>query len=135
MCTLTASSNSRLTVKGNLTHNGDTLLVRVPASRQLKEGDELTVFNVQGSHTGSVIVKVEADDGSAYEFDTASLLTDGIIRVVSVATAFSPVTGRDAVVSVYSIDGVLLRPGVPYSRALDGLPRGTYIVNGKIVIK
>ncbi len=135
LCTLTASSNSRLTAKGNLTHNGDTLLVRIPVGRQLKEGDELTIFNVQGSHTGNVFVKVEADDGSAYEFDTSSLLTAGIIRVMSVATAFAPVTSTDAAVSVYSVDGVLLRSGVPYSRALEGLPSGTYIVNGKKVIK
>ena len=92
LCTLTASSNLRLTVKGNLTHNNDTLIVHVPATRKLKEGDELTVFNVEGTHSGNVIVRSEAEDGTVYEFDTTSLLTDGKIRVKFVATGIEGLT-------------------------------------------
>ncbi len=38
-------------------------------------------------------------------------------------------------VSVYNLSGVLLRQGVPAREALQGLPAGVYMVNGKKVIK
>ena len=133
LCTLTASGNSRLTVKGNLRHNSDTLLVRIPATRQLKEGDELTVFSVSGTHAGDVIVKVESD--VRYEFDTSALLTDGKLRVTGIASAVVAVPAPDALVDVYSPAGLLLRSAVPFGQALSGLPRGTYIVNGVKIVK
>lgn len=132
LCMLTNTSNSRLTVKENLTHNGDTLLVHIPSTRKLQEGDELAVFKVEGTHTGNVIIKVEAEDGTDYEFDTSDLLTDGVIRVASVVTGLTPpINNIDATVSVYSIDGALLRSNVPYKQAFNGLPYGIYIINGK----
>ena len=123
LCTLNYSSNSRLTVTGNLTHNGDTLLVSIPSTRKLKEGDELTVFNVQGTHKGDVIVKAEAADGAIYEFDTTSLLTDGVIRVKSVVTGIREVISEGEVSDkfVFDISG----------RHVQTLKRGVYIRNGK----
>ena len=123
LCTLTATSNSQLTVKGNLTHTGDTLLVRIPASRKLQEGDELTVFKVTGKHTGEIIVKAEAEDGTAYEFDTANLLTDGTIRVKSVATAIhhAQSTMHNEAGAAYDLQG----------RSVEHPTKGLYIVNGK----
>lgn len=41
----------------------------------------------------------------------------------------------DAMVSVYSINGILLRPSVELGIALEGLPSGIYIVNGKKAVK
>lgn len=42
---------------------------------------------------------------------------------------------NDAMVSVYSVNGILLRPSVELGVALEGLPSGIYIVNGKKAIK
>lgn len=126
LCPLTASSNPRLTVKGNLTHNNDTLLIQVPATRKLKEGDELTLFKVEGTHSGQVIVKAEAEDGTIYEFDTTSLLTDGIIRVKSVATSIkslTPALSQDEE-AVYDLSG----------RRTQAPSRGVMIKNGKKII-
>lgn len=121
LCMLTASSNSRLTVKGNLTHSGDTLLVRIPSTRKLKEGDELTVFNVQGTHKGDVTVKTEAEDGTAYEFDTTNLLTDGIIRVKSVVTGIELIHNEKGSGTMFDLSG--RRVQIP--------KRGLLIIDGK----
>ena len=42
---------------------------------------------------------------------------------------------EDVRVDVYTISGVLVRSGVKASEALDGLPKGIYIVNGKKILK
>ena len=125
VCTLTLS-NSKLTVKGNLTHNGDTLLIHVPSYRKLKEGDELTVFDVAGTHKGEVVVKAEAEDGTYYVFDTTSLLTDGKVRVVSVSTGIHSVENGQSAMDdqIYDLQG----RRVPTSK------HGLYIKNGKNVI-
>ena len=132
LCTLTASSNSKLTVKGNLNHNGDTLLVSIPATRKLKVGDELTVFNVTGTHKGDVIVKVEAADGTDYQFDTSLLLSDGKLVVSSATNGIEGISSENAIVDVYTTDGILLRKNTMRTDALDGLPAGIYIVGKKI---
>ena len=130
LCTLTANSNSKLTVKGNLTHNGDTLLVRVPATRKLKTGDELTVFNVTGTHKGDVIVKVEAD--TDYQFDTSLLLSEGKMVVTAVSTGIEDISGEETIVDVYTTDGALLRKNAVRTHALDGLPAGIFVIGRKI---
>ena len=130
LCTLTANSNSKLTVKGNLTHNGDTLLVRVPATRKLKTGDELTVFNVTGTHKGDVIVKVEAD--TDYQFDTSLLLSEGKMVVTAVSTGIEDISGEETIVDVYTTDGALLRKNAVRTHALDGLPAGIFVIGKKI---
>lgn len=130
LCTLTANSNSKLTVKGNLTHNGDTLLVRVPATRKLKTGDELTVFNVTGTHKGDVIVKVEAD--TDYQFDTSLLLSEGKMVVTAVSTGIEDISGEETIVDVYTTDGALLRKNAVRTHALDGLPAGIFVIGKKV---
>lgn len=125
LCTLTASTNSRLNVKSNLTHNSDTLLVSIPSYRKLKEGDELTVFVVSGKHTGNVILKTEALNGTVYKFDNSSLLTDGIIRVKSVATGIRAVKSEEITTAIYDLQG----------RRMQGTKRGFYIKNGKKINK
>ena len=125
LCTLSATSNSRLTVKGALRHNGDTLLVRIPATRQLAEGQELTVFSVGGTHTGDIVLKVESEGDVHYEFDTSTLLADGKLRVTAVTTAIRPQSVTRHSSSVYNLKGQL------QDKPVEALPRGTYIINGK----
>jgi hypothetical protein len=90
-CQLSASTNTCLTVKGNLKHQGDTILVLIPATRNLQVGDEITVFKVSGNHTGNFFVKTIAEDGNDYQFDDSTLLTDGKLRVTSITEGISSV--------------------------------------------
>ena len=132
ICQLKTSSNTRLTVKGNLKHNGDTILVVVPTSRQLNVGDEITVYNVSGTHTGTFVVKVD-DGGVGYEFDTSSLLTDGKLRV-SAITAIQEVKNSENEKmrkDVYDLSG--RRVLSPLTSHPSPLKKGVYIKNGKKV--
>ena len=132
LCTLAAVSNTRLTVKGNLKHNGDTLLVRIPSTRKLNAGDELTVFNVTGQHTGDVIVKSEAADGTAYTFDTSKLLSDGKLVVTGTVTGIGATMSADALVDVFTTDGVQVCSNIRYADALRSLPAGIYIIGRRV---
>ena len=133
LCKLTSTSNTRLTVKGTLTHRGDTLLVSIPSTRQLKVGDELTVFNVTGRHTGDVIVKAVADDGSVYGFDTSLLLSEGkivVADVVGIRLIENDQMAKDnGTGAVYDANG--RRRATATS---SDLQKGVYIVNGKKVL-
>lgn len=126
------ATNDAFKCAGKMTHNGDTILVRV--SRTLAAGDEIKVFNGTGTAEGSYILKTESD-GQVIEWDDTELLTSGILRVTNVTTSISGVTAGETPVDVYGTDGVRLRTGVAYSRALDGLATGVYIVNGHKVVK
>ena len=129
LCRLTQTGNNVISVKGSLKHNGDTILVSIPAERKLNVGDEITVYSVQGQHTGSVIVKVDAAPGTSYVMDASTLLTDGKLRVTDVITGIGMITGTaTAMVDVYTADGVLLVSQQPYVKALAKLPKGTYII-------
>ncbi len=127
LCELKAASNTRLTVKGNLKHTGDTIVVRVPTTRRLKVGDEITVYTVAGTHTGDFVVKVD-DQGAGYIFDTSTLLDDGKLRVADIQSAIALPLADDAVVDIYRPDGQLLISRQPYAEALRRLPHGTYLV-------
>ena len=85
ICQLKASGNTRLTVKGNLKHNGDTILIAIPTTRKLQVGDEMTVYDVSGTHTGNFIVKVD-DAGVGYELDASTFLADGKLRVTAITS-------------------------------------------------
>lgn len=60
-----------------------------------------------------------------------------LINIDGNVTAIEDVLGEDvdAIVNVYTIDGVCVKSGVKSSEALDGLRKGIYIVNGKKVVK
>ena len=137
VCQLSASGNSKFKVTGRITHNGDTLLVVVPATRTLQVGDEIVVFPTGfTSATGNVIVKCQSDNGQNYEFDAATLNSDGTLRVTSVANGIGTVPADDALVDVYTIDGLRIRSAVPYGQVLRSLPAGVYVVgNRKVVVK
>lgn len=50
-------------------------------------------------------------------------------------TGIGQVENGEALVNVYTIDGIIVRKQVKESQALNGLKKGIYIVNGKKVIK
>ena len=127
LCQLSASGNTRLTVKGTLKHSGDTILVAVPATRTLYVGDELTVFSVSGTHSGEFVVKVD-DGGRGYVLDASTLLDDGKLRVSAVGDGITSVPADDALVDVYTLGGTKLCSQQPYRLVCSQLPRGTYIV-------
>ena len=131
-----SSGNTTIAAKATIRHNNDTILVCIPAGRTLSVDDELTVF-ASGftSATGTFLVKCEAEDGSVYEFDSSTLLTDGKLRVASVASGISPTPTPETLVDVFDADGAKLRSAVPFRRALDGLRRGIYIVGGQKISK
>lgn len=58
-----------------------------------------------------------------------------VVFTVADPAGISSVTSADRDVNVYSSTGVLLRKGVQAKEALEGLPRGMYIVDGKKIIK
>ena len=139
ICQLKASDNTRLTVKGNLKHNGDTILVIIPSTRQLEVGDEITVFNVSGTHTGNFIVKID-DAGVGYELDASTLLTDGKLRVAAITDGISTTITPDALVDIYTLSGIRVVTQQPYATVITKLLSGTYIVthnnkSQKIIIK
>ena len=124
LCTLTAASNSRLTVKGNLRHNGDTILVRIPATRKLQIGDEITVFSVTGSHTGTFFVKCDSE-GDFYEFDTTDFLTTGKLVVKGINTGVSQIeNGKWKTEKYFDLQG----------RRIAQPQKGVQILNGKKTI-
>ncbi len=107
LCKLSASGNDKFTVKGAITHAGDTLLIRIPEGRTLKVGDELTIFNSGfSSATGEPIVKCVSNSANViYVFDTSTLNTDGKIRV-NMVTDIADVN-RDGMVDVADIATVI----------------------------
>jgi hypothetical protein len=127
LCQLKSSGNTRLTVKGDLQHNGDTILVVVPTSRKLNVGDEITVYNVSGTHTGTFFVQVD-DGGMGYVFDSSTLLTDGKLRVTSITKIQATAISADDVVDIYNSNGICLCKQKQYAEALSTLHPGTYVV-------
>lgn len=130
------TGNSRLNVKGKITHNADTLVIVVPAGRQLSVGDEIQVFTAGfSSASGEVIVRSECED-AIYEFDCSLLNSEGKLTVMSALTGIQTLQGTDTQIDVYSLDGQLLRSKVSQHEVLEGLPAGVYVLgNGKKVKK
>ncbi len=142
LCRLSASANSRITVAGNLKHNGETIVIEIPDGLVLKVGDELTLFNVTGTHSGTYIIDVMAENaGVNYTFDDSRLLSEGKLVVSSVATGIPSALSADTPVDVYTLDGVLLYRQTPYNEACKMLPKGTFVIvtregrRGKVRIK
>ena len=126
---LSSGGNTRITVNGKITHVGDTLLIRVPAGRQLSMGDEIQVYTSGFSGaSGEVIVKCESEDAT-YEFDTSALNTDGKLIVKSVTSDIRQIPAAETPADVFTTDGMLLRSDVSYDQALRGLPHGIYVIS------
>ena len=116
-----------------ISHNGDTILIVIPASRTLNVNDEIEIFTPDFSKaTGEVVVKCQTEDGTDYVFDTSTLNTDGKVRVIA-ATSIAATFADDAVVNVYTLDGICLRTAVRHDDALNHLPAGSYIIGFRTV--
>ena len=129
------SKNSRFYVQGNVTHNQDTLLLQMPAGFVPVAGEEYNIFTGSGKQSGSYILKTECE---AYQvtWDDSRLLSDGILKVSEVVpTGIHSVTVSPRKVQVYSVGGEMLRSNVTEEKALEALPAGVYVVNGKKIRK
>ena len=69
-------------------------------------------------------------------WDDSRLLSDGILKVSEVvSTGIHSVTASPRNVQVYSVGGEMLRSNVTEEKALEALPAGVYVVNGKKIRK
>ena len=126
-------SSRKYSVKGNLTHNGDTILLVVNEGAALLPGDEFQVFTVNGTHNGTFNIKT-VSPGQGIEWDSSELLTKGLLRVAA-TQSIKGLVGDGSNVDVYSVDGIKLRGNVNRDSALDGLAPGVYVVDGEKLIK
>lgn len=128
-------SNSKFKVGGSVNHKGDTLLISVDEDCKLEAGTEITIFNGTGKQSGTYVLKT-VSPGMEITWDDSQLLSDGILRVASVVTDGIQTTLADNTeVDVYTTDGIKLRDNVRHKNALDGLPKGVYLVNGHKIAK
>lgn len=121
--------------KGNVTHNQDTILLRIPEGYEPVAGEEYSVFTGSGKQSGSYVLKTDCEDFRV-TWDDSRLLSEGIIKVSEVvSTGIKAIGASSGSVQVYSVSGELLRKDVPEEEALQGLPAGVYVVNGKKIRK
>ena len=99
------------------------------------QGDsyEITVVKGQatsiGSQTGYINPKYITEDKPAVDGNiTVKIAGDGVLNAIKDA-----ITDANTIVTVTSVDGVVVRQNVKASEALKGLPKGVYIVGGKKV--
>ncbi|MBR2881170.1 MAG: hypothetical protein IKB96_02250, partial [Prevotella sp.] len=110
-------------------------LIVVDAARTLKAGDQITIFNGEGTQSGSYILKT-VSPGQNITWDESEFLTTGILKVASAETSgISGIISNDVEVDVHSVDGLLIRSNVKYGDALKGLQSGVYLINGRKVMK
>ena len=119
-----ASKNSSLTAT-NLTFNG-TVKLTFSANRELKEGDELKLWTVSGTFSGTP--KFELPE--AYIWDT-SRISEGVLVVTGVSTGIKSQTSnlKSQTFDIYDLKGRLVR-----RQDLENLPAGIYIRGGKRVM-
>ena len=125
---LGTSGNTKISVTGNITHQGDTLLIIIPDNRVLELEEIIEIYPTGfSSATGNVIVKCQSASGQ-YTFDTTQLNSRGYIMVTDIVTGINGPMTDDTKVDVYNTGGLLLRQGMRYKDALKGLPVGGYII-------
>jgi hypothetical protein len=110
---------------GNVTL--DHAVLRPELSGSVSTDYEYKMFNTSGTITGTYTV-----DGNGYVWNDDELLSRGVLKMIS--TDIHNISA-DINVNVYTVSGILLRSNVAKDKALDNLPAGIYIVNGKNVIK
>lgn len=126
-------TNDKYKFVGNLSHNGDTILVKVTPGSKLAAGDVITIFTCDGGQAGNYVLKTECED-CVIVWDDSALLTEGVLKVVSV-TGIRSVSDDASIVDVYSVDGLKLRGNVVRERALEGLAPGVYVIDGEKMVK
>ena len=122
-----ASKNSTISAT-SLTFNG-TVKVTLVANRELKAGDELKLWTVSGTFSGTPSFDLPA----GYTWDT-SRISEGVI-VVTGTTGISQIENGKLTMenSVYDLNGRLVRR-MSTASDIKGLPAGIYIRGGKKVV-
>ena len=96
------------------------------------DGDALATIIAQGDKTRNTL---QYNTGSPrFSCYTGSQKNVNIYAKSSVPTGIGTIEAESEVVDVYSLTGALLRQGVEYSTATNGLQPGIYIIEGKKVI-
>jgi len=85
------------------------------------------MFSSTGTISGTYKV-----DNTGYTWDDSELLTRGVLKLT--ATGIGSIS-VGTLVNVYTTGGILIQKNIEYSHALDNLPLGIYIINGKKIIK
>jgi len=119
-----STKNSMLDTK-NLTLNGTVMLT---LNRELKAGDELTLWTVSGTFSGTP----QFDLPAGYEWDT-SRISEGILKVAAVNTGIRAAQGDADPRNVYDLQGRLVRRQAT-AISTEGLPTGIYLRGGRKVI-
>lgn len=123
-----ATKNATLSA-ASLTFNGTVKLVLV-ADRELKAGDELKLFAVSGSFSGTPTFDLPA----GYTWDTTRI-SEGVIVVTGTETGMNALYGDADPKNVYDLNGRLVKR-LSTATNTEGLPAGVYIRGGrKIVVK
>ena len=117
-----ASKNSSITA-ANLTFNG-TVKVTLVANRNLKVGDELKLWTVSGTFSGTPTFDLPA----GYQWDT-SRISEGVISVMDILGVKAVLADTDPM-NVYDLSGRLVRR-LSSASELKKLPAGIYIRGGK----
>lgn len=128
--------NDKYQFNGAIAHSGDTILINIEDDVTLAVGNTITVFSGTGTQSGSYIIKTVSAT-QTITWDDSQLFSDGILKVADIAAGINDVTIADeAMVDVYSVDGIRLLNDVRYGDAQRNLAPGIYVINGqKITIK
>lgn len=109
------------------------LVYHMKLSKLKKEGTLLT-FDVRANENFSDEAEITV---TSIKFEGGQYLSDMTVKVAEqdpVAICNANVESAQALVNVYTLDGVLVRKNVKQSEALNGLLKGIYVVNGKKVV-
>jgi autotransporter-associated beta strand protein len=122
-----STTNSTIEAK-NLTFNG-TLKLNVLPERLLQVGDELKLWTISGTFTGTPTLDLPA----GITFDDSRLATEGVLVVTDIDASISSVFADMDARNVYDLSGRLVgRQATEVST--EGLPRGIYIRAGRKVL-
>lgn len=128
-----SGSNGKIDVTGDtFTMAGnDTILISPIKGKSFADGDRLVIFTGKRPMNGWII---KSTDGS--QWDDSTLATDGAITCKLASTGIAGVEAdASELVDVVTLDGVVIRSNVERCKATDHLPRGVYVVGGKVIRK
>lgn len=113
---------------------GSRIRVEALDGHAFRAGDELAILTTSSRlPVVAAGLVVESNDGSVWS--TEKLATEGKLVCTAVTGIGGVAVDASVPVSVYTVDGRLVRSRVPQRRALDGLPGGIYVVNGTTVVR
>lgn len=114
---------------------GNWAAMELPEKCYMFDGSKWVLASSDLSRSGSSMESFSAYiDASGLETAPELMgmkINDEVVTVLEVAEA----ADAPAIVNVYNLQGMVVKAGVSEADALEGLPRGLYIVNGKKVVK